>query len=455
MANGYLLIIAMLLFGCLKVGENYKKPELNIKNKWNAEDSSIKVSDEKLPLKWWQNFNDTQLSLLAEKSLSYNHDIKISEARIKEAVANHNAAFASLFPQISGAGSLKREQLGAASGRGIEESSNIGVRGAWDLDIFGGNKRRKEAAEATLESTQAHNDRVKLSIVAEVARNYIKLCQFKKQKQLVIENIKIQQNTLDGVNEKRKVGEATDLEVTRAEAQVEDTKIRLTQLDTDIAIVLNRLNVLTGEDVDVIAGFVSEKLELPDIKEDIVVSTPIQVVATHPDIRAAERELASRTALTGAAFAEMFPKLSLEGFFGSAESALFGAATPWNVAGNLFMPILNFGALRAQVKAADARQEQAFEQYQQTVLLTLENAHNTFTSYKNEKIRAKQLESTLEKRKKIVEISKEKYNAGSVTQLDLLLAQENQLDAENNLAISQSNVSQSAVALYESLGVLN
>jgi len=450
-----LLLTAIILSGCIKVGSNYKKPEIAVDKNWNDSSAAIKISEDKLPTKWWKNFNDTKLSELVEKSLEYNHDIKVAEARIKEAVANHNAAFASLFPQISGNGSLKREQLGASLGQKMDHSSDIGVRGTWDLDIFGGNKRKNEASIATLESVEAHRDRVKLGIASETAKNYIKLRQSQSQKELVLANIKIQQDTLNGVKEKRKVGEATDLEVTRAEAQVEDTQIRMAQINTDISIVLNRLHVLTGEESNALTELLSENQAIPDIQDEIIISTPIQVVAMHPDIRAAERELASRTALSGAAFADMFPKLSLDGFFSAGESNLFGAANPWNVAGNLFMPILNFGALKAQVKAADARQEQAFETYQQTVLLTLEGTQNAFASYKNEKKRMEQLKSVLEKRKKVVEISKEQYHAGSITQLDLLLAQENQLDAENNLAISEASVAQNAVALYEALGVLD
>ncbi len=455
-ASNFLLISCsvLLLSSCIKVGTDYKKPEMDIKKNWNTEDSSVKISDDKLPIKWWQNFNDAPLSNLVEKSLQYNHDIKIAEARIKEAVANHNAAFSSLFPQVSGVGSLKREQIGAISGQRVDNSSDIGVRGTWDMNIFGGNKRKAEAALAIIESVEARRDRVKLAIVSEVAKNYVKLRQSQSQRALVLENIKIQQETLAGVKEKRKVGEATDLEVIRAEAQVEDTQIRLTQIDTDIAIVLNRLHVLTGEESGLLTALLSEKQKIPGINDEIIISTPIQVIAMHPEIRAAERELASRTALTGAAFAEMFPKLSLDGFFGSTESNLFGAASPWNVAGNLFMPILNFGALKAQVKAADARQEQAFETYKQTVLVTMEGVQNAFASYKNEKKRAEQLQSVLEKRQKIVEISKEQYKAGSITQLDLLVAQQNQLDAENNVVISQAAVAQNAVALYEALGVL-
>lgn len=449
---------ALLLSGCMKVGADYKKPEMDIKNQWSAEDSSdsvIKTSEDKLPGKWWKNFNDGQLGVLVEKSLEYNHDIKVAESRIKEAVANHNAAFASLFPQINGVGSLKREQMGAISGQRMDNTSDIGLRGTWDLDIFGGNKRKKEAALATIESVEARKDRVKLAIVSETAKNYVKLRLSQSQKQLVLQNIKLQQETLDGVREKRKVGEATELEVIRAQAQVEDTQIRLVQIDTDITIVLNRLHVLTGEESNTLTALLSENLAIPAIKDEIIIGTPLQVVQLHPDIRAAERELASRTALSGAAFAEMFPKVSLDGFFGSTESNLFGAATPWNAAGNLLMPILNFGALKAQVKAADARQEQAFETYQQTVLLTLEGTKNAFTSYKNEQKRTQQLNSVLKKRQKIVEISKQQYKAGSITQLDLLLAQQNQLDAENNFVISEASKAQNAIALYEALGILD
>ena len=454
----FICLCIPLLSSCFTVGKDYTKPVTDINNNWNSaggSDSTLfSPGDKKVPTKWWHNFNDKQLSSLIEKSLKYNHDIKAAEARIKEAVANHNAAFASLFPQISGIGSFKREKLGASSGERLDRSSNAGIRGSWDLDIFGGNKRKKEAALAAIESQEAERDKVRLAIVAEVARNYINLRQSQKQKRLILKNIEIQKETLTGTLEKRKVGSVTNLEVARAEAQVEATKVRLFQINTSNSIAINRLHVLTGEPSDNLMALLLEGESIPDVKDKMIVGTPLQVVAKHPDIRAAERELASRTALTGAAFAEMFPKLSLDGFFGASESNLFGAATPWDAAGNLLFPILNFCSLKAQVEAADARQEAAFEGYKQTVLTTLEAVENSFSSYKNEKKRLEKLAVVLEKRKSVVNIAKEQYTVGVITQLDLLLAQQNQLDAENDFVISEALAATNAIDLYESLGTL-
>lgn len=352
----------------------------------------------------------------------------------------------------------------------LDNASEYNIKGAHYADIASRNAEAIEAmgmidnvlkilhgvgdkALAVIESAEARHDRMKLAIIAETVRNYIKLRQVQKQRALVLKNIKIQQDTLDGVNEKRKVGAVTDLEVVRAEAQVEDTKVLLTGLDTDIASAVNRLHVLSGEDAAILNAMVAGDAAIPAVNDGIVVSTPLKLVEMHPDIRAAERELASRTALSGAAFANMFPKISIDGFFNTTESNLFGAANPWSLAGNLVMPVLNFGALKAEVEAADARQEQAFEGYKQAVLFTLEEVRNAFTSYNNEKKRKGQLGSVFEKRKNIVEISEEQYKAGNITQLDLLLAQQNQLDAENSLVISEAKIAQDAVAVYEAMGV--
>lgn len=447
-----------LLSSCIKLGEDYQIPKSEIEgNSWKAvDDKSSEFFEEKQEFSknWWQKFNDINLSSLVEKSLDYNHDIKIAESRITEAVANHNIAFASLLPEVNGTSSFQRNNRSSSSGGGLDRSSEVGIQANWDLDIFGSNQRKEESALADIDAAKARSDSIKLAIVSEVIRNYIRLRQAQKQQDLIIRNIRIQQETLEGTIEKRKLGVVTNLEVARAEAQVEETRIRLLRIDNDKKIITNRLHVLTGKTHDELSYLLLNDNEIPYIEDEIIISTPLQVVANHPDIKEAERNLASRTALSGSAFADMFPKLSLNGAFSAQESNLFSASTPWNLASNIVMPIINFGSLRSRVDAAEARQEQAYQQYRKTVLTILENTENSFNSYKNEKIRLEKLLSILEKRKSVAKIAKEQYKASVITQLDLLVAQQDQLNAENDFVSSEAELAVAAAELYSSFGSL-
>ena len=452
------LVGSALLVSCIKMGEDYVRPKVDIQDDWATLDNDqanqpFEVNKE-LDLKWWEKFNDLQLASLVETSLVFNKDIKSAEARIKEAISSHKNVFSSLLPQINGTGSATRERLEASSGSGLDRSSNIGIEGTWDLDIFGSKKRKLEAALAEVDAKKAERDSVKLAIIAEVARNYITLRQTQTQKRLILENINLQTETLKAAQEKRKVGEATDLEVTRAEAQIATSKERLLQINTNAVVALNRLHVLTGEGPDILWKLMLKDRSIPIATDHIVVTTPLDTIAWHPDVKAAERSLANATALTGAAFADLFPNITLSGFFGAEESNLFGAGTPWNIAGSALIPLFNFGKLRSLVDVADARQEQALLTYQQTILLTLEAVENAFVTYQNDRKRMQQLETILKKRQKVVNIAKEQYKAGVISQLDLLIAQEDRLNAENNLAIVKAKVADDVVLLYQSLGAI-
>lgn len=461
MKNIFLITIILLLQGCFKMGKDYVQPKLDIEPGWDAlqSDQAEELIEQKEVFEqkdyWWDKFSDSHLSALVEESLEYNHDLRIAEARIKEAVANERAAFAGIFPQIDLTGSFDRSKSGPGSGNVVDRSTRSGLRGSWDLDIFGSTRRRQEAAEAGIEVSEAEKRRIKLAIIAEVARNYIRLRKVKQQEELIVDNIKIQEDTLEATKIRRSMGAISDLEVTRAEAQVESTKALLPQVRVEGDISINRLHALTGVSQNKLREIALENAPIPTVNSKIIVDTPLNVISNRPDVKAAERNLAAATALTGAAIADMFPKLSLQGFFGAAESNFFGAGAPWNVTANGLMPILNFGRLRQQVKAADARQEQALAEYEKAVVLALEEVNNSFSQLMNEQDRVARLATVLNKRKRVSQIAKEQYRAGAVTQLDLLVAQQNQLDAENELVNSQSTAADNMVLLYRALGVGN
>ncbi len=442
-----------LLLAACAAGENYHPPAPSVADRWNTAPTVSAPQKQMLPLMpWWAGFGDAALPELLHKALANNNDLKIAQARIREARANERAAFASLLPQIDASGNVTRQTVPVSVGKAKDTLAQAGARGAWAIDLFGGGRRRDEAAQAALEQALAQGDNARLLLLAEVAHNYVQWRSGQQQYLITVQNMDLQMETLEGTWEQRKEGDTTELEVARAQAQVGLTGARLPQIRTAMAAALNRLSTLTGEPVARLEPLIDAPAPIPAMPPQQVLATPLQAIASRPDVRAAERRLAETTALTGEATAQLLPHLNLEAFLGTQHSNLYAPLSPWNVALTGLMPILDFGRLRAQVDAADARQQQAFFQYQQTVLLALEEIENALAAYLNEQQRMDTLDNVAAEQARAVDVAREQYKAGLATQLDLLVAEGNKLDAESALAQSEAAVSDNLILLYRALG---
>lgn len=448
-------LVAMLVLSACALGKDYKQPDLGIDPEWSALKETSAVStksqdDEKEP--WWKQFNDSKLSGLIEKALANNNDLKLAEARIDEARATERNASAQLFPEFDATGSYQRQRYSAANTGRLDHLSQAGIGGNWTLDLFGFQRRRDEAAEASAEASEYTRDQTRLSLVADVARYYIQVRSLQQQLLLTQKNLTIQQGTVKATHAQRKEGAVSDLEVARAEAQAGNTQSRLPQIKTAIFAALNRLAVLTTVKVNILQAELNEPAPLPSAPEKQVILTPLSVISTRPDVHAAERQLKAATALSDAAFADFFPKITLSALLGPQQSALFGNSTPWSAGVNGVLPILDFGRLQTQLDAANARQQQAFFTYQQTALLAVEEIENALMAYENEIHRSQLLAKVARQQAKAALVAREQYKLGVITQLELLLAENSQLDAENELNASQSAVVADLTFLYKALG---
>ena len=215
---------------------------------------------------------------------------------------------------------------------------------------------------------------------------------------------------------------------------------------------MNRLTVLLGENVKNMQYLLKSKGTVPLLPVHVVSSAPITTLQRRPDIQAAERRLAQSTALSAAAFAGYFPKLSLEGFFGTADSSVYGSSSPWSVTLNALLPLLNFGRIEAQVDIAEAREEQAFFGFKQTVLLAIEEVEVSFFGYLRETERQAMFLDIAKEQTEAAQVAREQYINGIVPQLDLLNAEQNALIAETNAVQSKIDAADNLMRLYTALG---
>lgn len=453
----FVCISALILLSACAVGDDYTMPDYYVDGQWDAfhenwrQYPDVTYSRGAHTKRWWTWFGDETLEVLVEKAISNNHDLQIARARIKEARANERLAQSAFFPQIDGIGTGRRGTLGGFAGDTLDTSKQYGISGSWEIDVFGGNRRRDEAARYNTQAAEALMQKTRLVLIADVARNYVRLRGLQKQLTLTNNNLSLQAGAQRVTQGRRDEGMVSELDVVRARAQSQTTRARIPQIKAEINAVTNRLAVLTAKTPKWAREFTAQAASIPTMPDTLPLNIPIETIRARPDIRAAERQLAEATALSAAAFAEFFPKFSLEGFFGRNNSDIYGNLSPWNVTLNALLPILNFGRIEAGVDAAEARQEQAYHNFQQAVLLAVEDVEVNLYGYLSEQRRYASLADVARAQGSASTIAREQYVSGITSQLDLLDAQRGVLDAQTQMVVSETLIAENLIRLLTAL----
>jgi len=457
--------LCLLLTAC--VGRTYTPPKLNFLNGWQdgwngaahadaVTASAIKFGTQTAPEKpgaHWADFQDPELAALLQLAEQNNDDLMIANTRIAQARADRNATLAALAPQINGTTTFTRQTVPPPVPYQLDTSNQVGFSGTWDLDLAGGNKNRVMAARAEIAAAEQDRAATELSVQTEIARSYIQLRSVQRQYAITQQNLQMQNYTLTVTTAQRELGAISDFELTRAQAQVQDTAAGLPTLQKNMDAAINHLAVLTGNAPQVLRPMLVMEKPVPNLSATAVVAMPLEVIARRPDVRGAERRLAESAALRNIAFAQYFPKISLQGFWGRQHDNFYNMGGElWSAAINGVLPLIDFGAIRAQVNLADAKQNEAFYTYRQTVFKALEDTDNAISAYLTEIQRRNTLRQEAEAFDKAAEIAMAQYKVGTATQLDLLVAERDKLNADTQLAISDAAVAENLVLLYRALG---
>jgi multidrug efflux system outer membrane protein len=401
--------------------------------------------------KWWKHFDDPTLDVLITEALANNKTLQIAKARVEEARAGRRAAQSLLLPHIIGATGAQRGNLGYFTSDQEVSLSEAEIGASWEPDLFGRNQARTAAATAILQSEEATRQAVRVGLLAEVARNYFEMRNYERQIGLALQNLEKQKKTLELVQAQMQETKASGLDVQRAGAQVSTTESLIPALQTACDASLNRLNGLLSYPPGSKDALLKTTQDLNPLDHHILIAAPARVLATRPDIRAAERRFAASISAKDAAKAEWFPDISLTGFFGRQVATPF-SSTPWGLSANLVQPILNFGQIESQIDAADAQQKQAFLNYQQTVLGALENMENALSSYLHETTRNASLTAGVAQNRKAAALVRQQYNNGYASFLDVLVAERNLLIAESSQSSSDFSLRNDLVNIYVAAG---
>jgi NodT family efflux transporter outer membrane factor (OMF) lipoprotein len=401
------------------------------------------------------------LDQLAAEAVESNLDLRVATARILEARANRGVVAADLYPNVDVSGSYSRNNLSKNAHGGV-----VGVRqydfwqagfdASWEIDVFGGVARSVEAAQADIEGAiEARRDTL-VTLLAEVARNYIELRGAQRQLFITQQNLKSQTDTLDLTEQRFQAGLTSELDVARQRAQVESTASQMPSLQTTIRQSIHQLSVLLGQAPGALSERLSPQRPLPQAPVALPVGLPSELLRRRPDVRQAERALAAATARIGTATADLFPRFSLTGSFGQEATQfkkIFDAGSNvWSIGPAISWPIFDAGRIRANIRVQNARQEQALAQYEQVVLISLRDVEDALIAYDREQARRLSLSNAVDANRRAVDLSNQLYQRGLIDFLSVLDAQRSLFLSEDALARSDTTVSTNLVAVYKALG---
>jgi NodT family efflux transporter outer membrane factor (OMF) lipoprotein len=466
----FTLFAALLLSGCPAVGPDYKPPEMPVPGQW-TETAAVTGPHAEQPDQWWKAFNDPVLDKLISDAIASNLDLKLALERVKDARALRSATIAAGLPSLDARSNVSRRfnntssptsQTGTSpvgGGFGIgNQYVNIfqmGFDAQWELDFFGGVRRAVEAADATIDVEVENSRDVLVTLLGDVARNYIELRANQRLIAITRENLQAQQETLELTQIRQQSGLASMLEVAQSQAQAATTEAQLPNYETAAKQSIHALSVLLGKEPGALVVHLEQQGVIPIVAANVITNLPSELLQRRPDIRRAERQLAVANASVGVATAELYPKINLAAFIG-LQNTTISDFTPigksWSTAATLTMPIFNWGKLNANIRSKKAQFEQAFLTYQSTVLSAFKEVEDALIAYSKEQERHKSLAKAVAANRLAIQLANERYQKGLTSFLDVLFSQATLYQAQSSLVSSESQLSSNLIALYKSLG---
>ncbi|MBP6600957.1 MAG: efflux transporter outer membrane subunit [Verrucomicrobiales bacterium] len=451
----YLLIL--LVSGC-SVGPHYVATEPNVPAAFASQPASPTVSE--IDAEWWKKFHDETLNSLLSQAESENRDLKIAQARLREARALWTAARFDLVPTVtSSAGYSNLKTTGSRSsvdtGRNYD-LHEVALDATWELDLFGRVRHSIKAARATEEAVAAERDALLIALRAEVAVNYLLLRGAQALLEVARSNADNQAESLRIAEASLEGGRGTQLDVARARAQWNATRASIPQFQIDIDKSIHRVAVLCGTAPSTLRASLVTPRPLPGAPNTVVLSCPSEVLRRRPDIRVAERTLASATERVGVATADLFPRVTFNGSFGLEAGSFKNlgrtSSTVYQFGPSLTWPAFDLARVKQLLKADGARADAALSNYEQTVLLALEEAENALTEFDRETARLHFLRASASSAEEAARLARQRYRDGVSDFLDVLDSERVALSAQSEAVASGVRRSVAWVTVYKAMG---
>lgn len=462
-------ILASLSASCA-VGPDYTRPELPMPERYQGQAAIEQriASDETDLLAWWEGFGDPQLTRYVTRALEQNLDLAQASARVTQARAGLGAATAALVPvgNISGQASRAYQSIETPFGQVLNSTPDfdrygtlyeVNLGASWELDLFGGLRRNREAALAEYQASEAGVSATRLVVAAQVADIYLGIRGLQTRIDVARQQVQTQQELLALINLLYKKGLAAELQVSQAEGALAQVQASIPALETGLEMAMNALDVLLATPPGTHRAELTPPHPIPAVPKITAIGAPGDLLRRRPDLIMAERQLVASNARIGGAIAEYYPQFSLSGLIGSATSAsegnLFtsGASQAAGILGMRWR-LFDFGRINSQIDLAKGHEAETLAAYRLAVLHATEDVENAFSALVKREQQANVLARGANSLSRARNASFAAYKKGVVSLIEVLQADENLLRAYDAQAQAQTDSARAAVATFKALG---
>jgi NodT family efflux transporter outer membrane factor (OMF) lipoprotein len=463
------VVAAALLTGCA-VGPDYVRPDAPLPTKFHGQmalDQRSAANKADL-VDWWKGFGDPKLAQFIELALEQNLDLAQASARVLQARAGLGAANAALLPSgnVSGQAASAYQSVETPLGQIMNSRPGLDRHGhayeadlgaSWEVDVFGGLRRGREAALADYQASEAGAAAARLAVAAQTADIYIGIRGLQSRLDIARRQVKTQEDLLAKVRLLESKGLAAELQVSQAEGSLAQVRATVPALETALESAMNALDVMLGSVPGTHRAELVEPAAIPSAPQIANTGSPAELLRRRPDLIVAERRLAASNARIGVAVAEYYPKFSLSGLIGSATSIssgnLFssGAEQAAGVLG-LRWRLFDFGRIDAQIAQAEGQKAEMLAAYRLAALRATEDVEDAVSALVKREDQATLLARGVDSLARARGASFAAYQKGVVSLIEVLQADENLLRASDARAQVQTESALAAVATFKALG---
>jgi NodT family efflux transporter outer membrane factor (OMF) lipoprotein len=470
--TAFIVALSSLAAGCA-VGPDYQRPITALPGAYRGSGAlgdavSVAPSAATELGTWWTAFSDPDLGRYVTEALRQNLDLAQASARVLQARSGLDAAEAALLPSGNIAAQTARSYQSTQTPLGQVLSSQPGysrlgnareanLEASWELDLFGGLRRSKEASSAEYAASEAAATAVRLAIAAQTADTYLQIRGLQTRLEVARKQVQTQQQLRSTIGLRFEKGLASELQLHQAEAALSQTLATIPPLETALEASLNAMDVMLAAVPGTHRTELAVHRPVPELPAFWLTDTPADLLRRRPDIIAAERRLAASSARIGVAFAEYYPKLSISGLVGSATSLasgkLFtGGASQAGAMAGLRWRLFDFGRINAQIHQAQAQEAEALAAYRQSILRATEDVENALVAMDKRRELMTVLDAGAASLLRARQASGAAYEQGVVSLIEVLQADESLLRVRDAQAQNQTDAARSAVAVFKALG---
>jgi NodT family efflux transporter outer membrane factor (OMF) lipoprotein len=472
------MTFALCVAGCA-VGPDYASPEIKLPalfETWRSAESNQPGIDRAQAaniVAWWKTLRDPELNSLIERAIPGNPDIEVALDRVQQAREHEIVVLGAALPNLgaggsvargSGTDSVKSPRIPASLDAGINTTGFQEVQGVagfdagWELDLVGKYRRALEAARYDTQAAVEARNAAVITVVAEVARNYVLLRGLQLRVTYVRENIARAERNVNLAVSRYNQGLTNQGDVLLARRELEALNSVLPSLNAAIFEAESQIALLLGTFSGDVIGELQHVRKLPQTPERLRAGRPIDLLRRRPDIRRVETQFAAATARIGVVAADLFPRVSVTaglGVQGGREAV--GASPPvrgliWSVGPGAYWPLLDFGRLDAVVDEAEFRARELFSEYRRIVIGAVEEVNTAIIRYQSDIETVRHLRKAVDASRSALEFQTGRYEQGISDFLNVLDALRQEYELEEQLVTAQISVALAYIALYKALG---